>query len=109
MPMEIGMGNANNSIGGLTFQFRMAGGSSAKPKTLPYMITTRLVNGGYQSDFEQGENNMNEEWFGICAKGPLMCEVYTLYPRAAYYALKKVHDFDPYASGASSASLESYF
>ena len=21
-------------------------------------------------DFAPGENNMNEEWFGICAKGP---------------------------------------
>ena len=33
---------------------------------------------------------MNEEWFGICAKGPSdVSGLYTLYPRAAYYALKR--------------------
>jgi len=25
---------------------------------------------GYRYDFVEGENNMNEEWFGVCAKGP---------------------------------------
>ena len=40
-------------------------------------------------DLAPGENNMNEEWFGICAKGPTNTRgLYTLYPRAAYYALK---------------------
>ena len=35
---------------------------------------------------------MNEEWFGICAKGATNINgVYKLYPRAAYYALKKVN------------------
>ena len=67
-------------------------------------------NGGYQSDFVESENNMNEEWFGICAKGPSdVTGLYTLYPRAAYYALKKVHEYDPYGSDANSATLESFF
>ncbi len=52
---------------------------------------TRLLpraNGGYSIDLEPGENNMNEEWFGICAKGPTNERgLYDLYPRAAYYAL----------------------
>ena len=40
---------------------------------------------------------MNEEWFGICAKGPTNFRgLYTLYPRAAYYALKEVHELNPY-------------
>ena len=39
---------------------------------------------------------MNEEWFGICAKGPTNSKgLYTLYPRAAYYSLKEAHRINP--------------
>ena len=92
-----GMGNANNSIGGFTFQFSDGWWKFGQTKNLTvHDNNASWSNGGYQSDFEQGENNMNEEWFGICAKGPSDVRgLYTLYPRAAYYALKKVHEYDP--------------
>ena len=56
---------------------------------------------GYTEDYVKGENNMNEEWWGICAKGqPDSRGLYELYPRAAYYALRKVFALDPYDSHA---------
>jgi len=67
-------------------------------------------NGGYQKDFVEGENNMNEEWFGICAKGPTNAKgLYTLYPRAAYYALKEAHELNPYTLGTTAATVENHF
>jgi hypothetical protein len=47
-------------------------------------------NGGYALDVEGTDNNMNEKWFGICAKGPTNARgLYDLYPRAAYYVLRE--------------------
>ena len=49
---------------------------------------------------------MNEEWFGICAKGtPDARGIYELYPRAAYYVLKDVHKINPYAAGSTTSSI----
>ncbi len=57
-----------------------------------------------------GENNMNEEWFGICAKGPTNERgLYDLYPRAAYYALKQAHEIDLYGNGATIETIEAHF
>ena len=59
--------------------------------------TASWSNGGYQFDFVSGENNMNEEWFGICAKGKTNANgYYELYPRASYYVLKEIHKFNPF-------------
>ena len=53
---------------------------------------------------------MNEEWFGICAKGPTNAKgLYTLYPRAAYYALKEVHELNPYQLGTTAQTVEGHF
>ena len=50
---------------------------------------------------------MNEEWFGICAKGTTNEKgVYALYPRAAYYALKEVHKINPYANTDKSGKIK---
>jgi hypothetical protein len=39
---------------------------------------------------------MNEEWFGICIKGPTNARgLYDLYPRAAYYVLREAHNVNP--------------
>ena len=64
-------------------------------------------NGGYLRDFEKGQNNMNEEWFGICAKGETDASGhYQLYPRSAYYALKKIHEINPLTAGKSAQSIQ---
>ena len=53
---------------------------------------------------------MNEEWFGICAKGPTNKKgLYTLYPRAAYYALKEAHQINPYSKGVTADLISKHF
>jgi hypothetical protein len=106
-----GLGKAGNSIGGFTFQFSDGWWKFGQTKNLDIHDTNASwANGGYTSDFREGENNMNEEWFGICAKGLTNARgLYTLYPRAAYYALKEAHQFNPYSQGASPDLLEDHF
>lgn len=106
-----GLGKTGNSIGGFTFQFSDGWWKYGQTKNLNiHDNNASWANGGYQSDFVEGENNMNEEWFGICAKGPTNSKgLYTLYPRAAYYALKEAHQLNPYALGTTAASVESHF
>ena len=84
---------AANCIGGFTFQFSDGWWKSGQDINLDkHDSTASWSNGGYKYDFKKGINNMNEEWFGICAKGATNINgVYKLYPRAAYYALKKVN------------------
>ncbi|MEZ4651674.1 MAG: hypothetical protein R3E97_23300, partial [Candidatus Eisenbacteria bacterium] len=67
-------------------------------------------NGGYREDYVEGENNMNEEWWGVCAKGP--ADAYghfALYPRAAYYALQQAYRLDPYGPGTTLGAVRAHF
>lgn len=102
-----GLGNNNNSLGGFTFQFVDGWWKFGQSTNLSVHDTNASwANGGYTFDYVEGENNMNEEWFGICAKGtPDSRGIYELYPRAAYYVLKDVHQIDPYAPGTTTTSL----
>ena len=53
---------------------------------------------------------MNEEWFGICAKGPTNVKgIYQLYPRSAYYVLKDVHQLNPLYNGKSLNEIQNHF
>jgi hypothetical protein len=106
-----GMGKAGNSLGGFTFQFSDGWWKYGQTKNLEaHDSNASWSNGGYQKDFTEGENNMNEEWFGICAKGPSNEKgLYQLYPRAAYYILKDIHKFNPYAAEANKKSLNAAF
>lgn len=93
-----GLGKAENSIGGFTFQFTDGWWKYGQTKGLDeHDSNASWVNGGYHFDFRKGQNNMNEEWFGICAKGPTREDgTYEVIPRKAYSALQKVHGIDPY-------------
>lgn len=105
-----GLGQAQNSIGGFTFQFSDGWWKFGQTDNLDvHDNNASWSNGGYQRDFIQGENNMNEEWFGICAKGPNDARgLYQLYPRAAYYALKQIHSFNPLEPGKTSTDVDNY-
>ncbi len=105
-----GLGKSGNSIGGFTFQFSDGWWKYGQTKNLSiHDVNASWGNGGYQYDFVEGENNMNEEWFGICAKGPTNARGhYSLYPRAAYYALKELHRFSPYTGGKSASDVNEY-
>lgn len=98
-----GMGLCDNCIGGFTFQFSDGWWKHGQKTNLNVHDThASWSNGGYKFDYIKGKNNMNEEWFGICAKGkPDEKGLYELYPRIAYEALSEVHGKDPYASTAS--------
>ncbi len=106
-----GMGGADNSLGGFTFQFSDGWWKYGQTENLDvHDINASWANGGYQFDFVEGTNNMNEEWFGIAAKGPTKVDgTYELFPRAAYYVLQEAHKFDPFADGATRGSLMQHF
>lgn len=97
-----GMGENGNCLGGFTFQFSDGWWKTGQTVNLEeHDPTASWSNGGYLFDYHAGDNNMNEEWFGICAKGPTKENgTYDLFPRAAYYALKEVHKFNPYSGNA---------
>ena len=99
-----GMGQAGNCIGGFTFQFSDGWWKYEQKTNLDVHDThASWANGGYEFDYVEGKNNMNEEWFGICGKGqPDSRGIYELYPRKAYEVLQAVHRFQPYASSMSS-------
>jgi hypothetical protein len=107
------MGMYQNTIGGFTFQFSDGWWKydfDNRKNVSKHDTVSTWGNGGYTSDFLMGENNMNEEWFGICAKGPTNSNgLYNLYPRAAYYVLKQIHQFDPYNEGISVNLLRKFF
>jgi hypothetical protein len=106
-----GLGKAGNSLGGYTFQFSDGWWKFGQTKNLEiHDNNASWSNGGYQKDYNEGENNMNEEWFGICAKGPTNEKgLYQLFPRASYYLLKDLHKLNPYAPGANLESINLHF
>jgi len=106
-----GLGKYQNSIGGFTFQFSDGWWKYGQTNNLEvHDSNASWSNGGYPFDFREGQNNMNEEWFGICAKGPVNSRgLYELYPRAAYYALKEVHRISPFDDGVTEDNLNEYF
>lgn len=102
-----GLGKSGNSIGGYTFQFSDGWWKFGQTKNLDiHDQNASWSNGGYFFDYSPNENNMNEEWFGICAKGPTNEKgLYQLYPRAAYYLLKEIHQFSPLEKSVSEISF----
>ncbi|TYA84328.1 glycoside hydrolase family 2 TIM barrel-domain containing protein [Seonamhaeicola marinus] len=108
-----GLGSAGNSIGGFTFQFSDGWwkfGFDKRENADVHDNNASWANGGYPIDLEPGENNMNEEWFGVCAKGPTSERgLYDLYPRAAYYALKEAHELNPYGEDVTKGFIQNYF
>lgn len=106
-----GNGKTGVSIGGITFQFSDGWWKYLQESNLSVHDThASWSNGGYSEDYVEGENNMNEEWFGICAKGPTDARgFYQLYPRAAYYALMDAFKLNPLDKNIDAAAIESYF
>ncbi len=94
-----GHNNAGNVLGGFTFHFSDGWWKHLQDKNLHIHDThASWSNGGYSFDYHTSHNNMNEEWFGICAKDTPAVEGghYKLKPRAAYYLLSEIHRHNPY-------------
>ncbi len=106
-----GLGKAGNSIGGFTFQFSDGWWKFGQTYNLKQHDTNASWgNGGYKEDFKKGQNNMNEEWFGVCAKGPTQPNgLYQSLPRAAYFVLEEIHQLNPYARGMSLEKMDTHF
>ncbi|WP_396191722.1 glycoside hydrolase family 2 TIM barrel-domain containing protein [Flavobacterium sp.] len=105
------LGKSGNSLGGFTFQFSDGWWKFGQTKNLDvHDSNASWSNGGYTNDFLEGQNNMNEEWFGVCAKGPVNPRgLYDLYPRAAYYSLKEAHNINPYEVGTTLEGINTHF
>ena len=106
-----GKGGVGNAIGGLTFQFSDGWWKFMQVSNLDvHDINASWPNKAYPDDYVEGENNMNEEWWGICAKGPTNSHgTYALYPRAAFYALKKAYTLDPYGPRTDMTVIRRHF
>ncbi len=106
-----GKGRVGNAIGGLTFQWSDGWWKFRQEERLEIHDTNASwPNGGYVEDYRHGENNMNEEWWGVTAKGhPDARGLYDVYPRAAYYALREAYRLDPYAPGTDLDAIRAHF
>ncbi len=106
-----GQGKLGNAIGGFTFQFSDGWWKHGQQTNLDSHDThASWSNGGYSHDFVPGNNNMNEEWFGICAKGPSdSLGLYDLIPRTAYYTLQEIHSLNPYTTDVTPDQINNHF
>ena len=106
-----GLGKSENSIGGFTFQFSDGWWKFGQTINLDkHDNDASWIGGGYDLDLIKDNKNMNEEWFGICAKGSTNEKgLYTLYPRAAYYALKEAHKLNPYSKEVTLDLISKHF
>ncbi len=106
-----GKGRVGNAIGGMIFQWSDGWWKFRQESRLDIHDTNASwPNGGYPEDYREGENNMNEEWWGITAKGfPDARGLYDVYPRAAYYALRDAFKLDPYAPGTDLDAIRAHF
>ncbi len=106
-----GKGRVGNAIGGLIFQWSDGWWKFGQESRLNIHDTNASwPNGGYPEDYREGENNMNEEWWGITAKGyPDSRGLYDVYPRAAYYALREAFRLDPYAPRTDLDAVRAHF
>jgi hypothetical protein len=105
-----GKGRVGNAIGGIVFQWSDGWWKFGQEDRLDIHDTNASwPNGGYD-DYVEGDNNMNEEWWGITAKGwPDHRGLYEVYPRAAYYALQQAFTLDPYAPGTDLEAIRTHF
>jgi hypothetical protein len=106
-----GKGRVGNAIGGIIFQWSDGWWKFGQDDRLDIHDTNASwPNAGYPEDYVEGDNNMNEEWWGITAKGPRDHNgFYKVYPRAAYYALRHAFTLDPYAPETDLEAIRAHF
>lgn len=93
-----GRGNGN-AIGGFVFEWRDEWWKYKQTENLDKQdYNASWENGGYKFDHVEGQNNMNEEWFGVTRLGDVDSDgVHTAQPRMAYDVLAEVWAVDPYS------------
>lgn len=102
---------AGNAIGGYQFQWSDGWWKYKQTENLDvHDPTASWPNDAYSEDFVEGQNNMNEEWFGITAKGfPDDEGHFLVFPRPAYYALQEAWSLNPYDTDVSDGEISAHF
>jgi beta-galactosidase len=103
-----GNGEQGNSIGGFVFEWRDEWWKYKQTENLDIQDrTASWENGAYKFDHVPGQNNMNEEWFGITRIGALDSDgVYVSEPRMAYDVLASIWALDPYRQSSSTLDTQ---
>ena len=106
-----GKGRAGNAIGGFVFQWTDGWWKVGQEKNLDVHDTIATwSNAAYAYDWSPGENNMNEEWFGLTALGmPDGRGLYHVRPRTAYYVLQQAFKLDPYSDETTPERIDAHF
>ena len=106
-----GKGKSGAAIGGYIFQWSDGWWKYLQEENLDvHDNTASWPNDAYPWDYVEGRNNMNEEWFGIAAKGwPETDGSYDVYPRSAYYLLKDAFELDVYAPTTTPEVIAEHF
>ncbi|MDH3510525.1 MAG: hypothetical protein OER85_06660 [Gammaproteobacteria bacterium] len=93
-----GNGEEGNSIGAFVFEWRDEWWKYLQEERLDIHDTNASwANDAYPHDFVAGQNNMNEEWWGITRLGTANADgIYEAIPRMAYDVLSEVWSVDPY-------------
>jgi hypothetical protein len=95
-----GNGEEGISIGGFVFEWRdewWKHNVGEQEDMDVHDTTASWASDNYPVDYVAGENNMNEEWWGITRLGSVDSDgVYTAQPRMAYDMLTEVWKIDPY-------------
>ncbi len=104
-----GNSEEGNSIGAFIFEWRDEWWKYLQVENLDVQDTNASwSNQAYLFDWAEGQNNMNEEWFGIAALGPPNSDgVYEARPRMAYDVIGEVFEMDPYT--ASKGQINAMF
>lgn len=106
-----GKGRSGNAIGGFIFQWDDGWWKVGQETNLDVHDTKGTwPNEGYPKDFVAGDNNMNEEWFGLVSKERADADgFYEVHPRSAYYLLQEAFKLDPYSPDTTMTRIRAYF
>lgn len=86
-----GKGKCQNVLGGYVFEWIDEWWKRYQNKNLEVHDGGSWSNAGYDLDYQDGVNNMSEEWFGIVAQSPVKRNgIHVRIPRASYYMLQDI-------------------
>jgi len=106
-----GKGAAGTAVGGFIFQWSDGWWKFKQEANLDVHDTNASwATAAYTHDHVEGQNNMNEEWWGIAAKTPNdAAGFFSVTPRTSYYVLQQAFQLDPYALTTTAEVIRTRF